>query len=100
MSQQKATVIVPFWLMTKSFQQAKKITAASDEGVAASQGHLVYKTIAFELQSPSAPCKAWRNMKSKIRMRIPYLTNDSILEKACRLVAKDDLPLQLEEDTT
>ena len=100
-SQEKATVIVPFWLMTRSFQQAKKVTtAASHEGVAASQGDLVYKTTSFELQSPSAPCKAWRNMKSKIRMRIPYLTNDSILEKACRLVAKDDMPLQLEEDTT
>ena len=103
-SQQKAAVMVPFWLIAKSSQQAKKVAAASKEGEAASQGvgdgNLIYKTASFDLQEPSALGKGGRNIKSKVRLRILYLTNDVSLDKGARLVVNRDMPAELEDDTT
>ena len=103
-SQQRAAVMVPFWLMAKSSQQPKKVAAASQEVEAAchgvEDGNLIYKTASFELNSPSALGKGGRNVKSKVRMRILYLTNDMNMEKGARLVVKGDMPAELEEDLT
>ena len=106
-NQEKAVVLVPFWLMAKSMQEAKQVAAgggASTEGVAASQGvqneHLIYKTAEFEVPEPSAIGGGGRNVKSKVAMRILYLTNDMSLGKGARLLVKHHLPAALEDDTT
>ena len=39
------------------------------------------------------------NIKSKVAMRIPYLTNDMSLAKGARLVVKGNLPAALEDTT-
>ena len=105
-NQQKAVVMVPFWLMAKSSQEPKKVAegrGASQEYVAASQGvqneHLIYKIAEFDVQAPSAIGRGGRNMKSKVAMRIPYLTNDMSLAKGARLVVKGNLPAALEDTT-
>ena len=105
-SQQNAVVMVPFWLMAKSSQEAKKVAeggGASREDVVASQGvqneHLIYKIAEFDVQAPSAIGRGGRNVKSKVAMRIPYLTNETSLGKGARLLVKDDLPAALEDTT-
>ena len=106
-SQQKAVVMVPFWLMAKSNQEPKKVAAsggASKEGVAASQGvhneHLIYKIAEFDVQAPSLIGRGGRNVKSKVAMWIPYLTNDMSLDKGARLLVKGNMPAALEEEDT
>ena len=105
-NQEKAVVLVPFWLMAKGRQDAKKVAAAggaSTEDVAASQGvqnaHLIYKTAEIDVPTPSAIWKGGRNIKSKVAMRILYLTNDKSVGKGDRLLAVDDLPAALESTT-
>ena len=105
-SQQKAVVMVPFWLMAKSNQEPKKVAAsggASKEGVAASQGvhneHLIYKIAEFDVQAPSLIGRGGRNVKSKVAMRIPYLTNETSLGKGARLLVMDSLPADLDDTT-
>ena len=105
-SQQKAVVMVPFWLMAKSSQEPKKVAGgggAIPEGVAASQGvqndHLTYKIAEFDVQAPSALGRGGRNVKSKVAMRIPYLTNDMSLSKGARLLVKGNVPATLEDTT-
>ena len=106
-SQQRAAVMVPFWLMAKSSQEPKKVAAgggASKEGVAASQGvhneHLIYKIAEFDVQAPSLIGRGGRNVKSKVAMWIPYLTNDMSLDKGARLLVKGNMPAALEEEDT
>ena len=98
-NQQKAVVMVPFWLMAKSSQEPKKVA----EGVAASQGvqneQLIYKTAEVDVQAPSAIGRGGRNIKSKVAMRVPYLTNDMSLAKGARLLVKGNLPAALEDTT-
>ena len=100
-SQQKAVVMVPFWLMAKSSQEPKKVAegrGASQEYVGASQGvqneHLIYKIAEFDVQAPSALGRGGRNIKSKVAMRIPYLTNDMSLGKGARLLVQGNLPAE------
>ena len=77
---------------------------ASQEGVVAIQcvqnGHLIYKTAQFDIQSPSALVRGEQRVKSKVRMRIPYLTNDKSLVKGARLLVKGSLLAELEDDLT
>ena len=105
-NQQKAVVMVPFWIMAKSSQEPKKVAegrGASQEYVAATQGvqneHLIYKIAEFDVQAPSAIARGGRNIKSKVAMRIPYLTNDMSLAKGARLLVKGNLPAALEDTT-
>ena len=124
-SHQKAVVIVPFWLIARNSQQPKEVAVAREDGVvaghgvedgqpetvaAASQagvvasdgvedGHLIYKTAQFDIQSPSALVRGEQRVKSKVRMRIPYLTNDKSLVKGARLLVKGDLPAELDDLT-
>ena len=71
--------------------------------MAASQGvqnaHLIYKTAEIDVPTPSAIWKGGRNIKSKVAMRILYLTNDKSVGKGDRLLAVDDLPAALESTT-
>ena len=92
--------------MAKGRQDAKKVAAAggaSTEDVAASQGvqnaHLIYKTAEIDVPTPSAIWKGGRNIKSKVAMRIPYLTNDTSLGKGARLLVMGNLPAALEDTT-
>ena len=71
---------------------------AASQGV--QNGHLIYKAAQFEVQSPSAMGKGGRNVKSKVVMRMPYLTNGKSLDKGARLLVKEQLPAELEDDRT
>ena len=77
--------IVPFWLLTKT-QQAPK-----SQGKAASQGSLIYAIAEVDVPSPAAIVKGGRDVKSKVTMRIPYLTNDMSLDKGARLFVKGNM---------
>ena len=61
---------------------------------------MIYKTAEFDVQAPSAIGRGGRNVKSKVAMRIPYLTNDTSLGKGARLLVKGNLPAALEEEDT
>ena len=77
--------IVPFWLLTKTQQ------APESQGKAASQGSLIYAIAKVDVPSPAAIVKGGRDVKSKVTMWIPYLTNDMSLDKGARLLAKGNM---------
>ena len=85
--------IVPFWLLTETQQ------APESQGKAASQGSLIYAIAEVDVPSPAAIVKGGRDVKSKVTMRIPYLTNDMSLDKGARLFVKGNLPAALEDTT-
>ena len=78
--------IVPFGLLTKT-QQASK-----GQGKVASQGSLIYAIAKVVVPSPAAVVEGGRDVKSKVAMRIPYLTNDMSLDKGARLLVKGNMP--------
>ena len=86
--------IVPFWLLTKTQQ------APESQGKAASQGSLIYAIAKVDVPSPAAIVKGGRDVKSKVTMWIPYLTNDMSLDKGARLLVKGNMPAALEEEDT
>ena len=61
--------------------------------------HLIYKIAEFDVQAPSLIGRGGRNVKSKVAMRIPYLTNDTSLGKGARLLVMDSLPADLDDTT-
>ena len=77
--------IVPFWLLTETQQ------APESQGKAASQGSLIYAIAEVDVPSPAAIVKGGRDVKSKVTMRIPYLTNDMSLDKGARLFVKGNM---------
>ena len=62
-------------LLTKT-QQASK-----SQCKAASQGSLIYAIAKVDVPSPAAVVEGGRDVKSKVAMRIPYLTNDMSLDR-------------------
>ena len=61
------------------------------QGKAASQGSLIYALAEVDVPSPAAIVKGGRDVKSKVTMRIPYLTNDMSLDKGARLFVKGNM---------
>ena len=88
-----SAAIVPFGLLTQT-QQASK-----SQGKVASQGSLIYAIAEVDVPSPAAIVKGGRDVKSKVTMRIPYLTNDMSLAKGARLLVKGNLLAALEDTT-
>ena len=83
-------------LLTKT-QQASK-----SQCKAASQGSLIYAIAKVDVPSPAAVVEGGRDVKSKVAMRIPYLTNDMSLDQSARLLVQGNMPAewaQTQDDT-
>ena len=52
---------------------------------------MIYAIAEVDVPSPAAIVKGGRDVKSKVTMRIPYITNDMSLDKDARLFVKGNM---------
>ena len=88
-SQEKVSVLVPFWILSRGQKGKENEEPASTHA-------LVYKVGSVAVGAPGAFGQKGKVLKPRLTMRVVYLTNETVIEKGSRLVARGRPPTSLE----